>query len=220
MRLEPYGVFHKGLRTRLFDVCVELGRADFANPSETRIALDAWRQTVAFLRDHHGHEERFVEPMLRAIAPEVVAVNDAQHSDADGAMAELDRLADAVEGASIEERAVAARRLIARFQQFLVAYLDHLRHEETAMVAAIWAHFSDEQIAALGTRIQGSISPARFAEWLAILLPALNLDERAEMLGAIQRSSPATAFATIGPVAVRVLGSAGWDAVRARARIA
>jgi hypothetical protein len=39
MRHDLYGAIHKALRTRLFDLCVELDRSDFANPAEVRIDL-------------------------------------------------------------------------------------------------------------------------------------------------------------------------------------
>jgi hypothetical protein len=220
MRFQPYGFIHKGLRTRLFDVCVELGRADFTNPSELRLAIDAWRQTVAFLREHHALEENHAEPMLRPVAPEVVAANDVQHAQSDRSMAELDRLADAVEGAAPEARAELGLKLVERYHAFLIEYLQHMRHEETAMTAAFWAHFDDQQLHGLSAQIRASIPPPRFAELLGILLPAMNLDERAMMLGGIHRNAPAPAFAMIAGVAARVLGSSGWQAVRARAGIA
>jgi hypothetical protein len=217
MRIDIFGPVHKALRTGLFNVCVELGRCDFENPQELRIALDAQRRTLGYLREHHGLEESFVEPLVRAAAPDVAALNDAQHRAAAVAIDELEWLAAAIESAPADERGDAGRRLVERHDAFLVDYLAHLRHEETAVNEALWARFSDDELAAMRGRLQASIDPARFLEWLEILLPAMNLDERCAMLGGMKRAAPAAAFAAATRVAAAILGSAGWEAVRARA---
>jgi hypothetical protein len=215
MRVRPYETIHKALRARLFDLGVELGRADFANPSDRRLAIDAWRQAAAWLREHHGHEEQFMEPMLRPHARDVVAANEAQHAAVDRAMVELDQIAG-----ELEQVADRGHALAQRYQAFLVEYLGHMRHEETAMTAALHAQFSDQELIELSVRVQASIPPARFCALLGLILPAINLDERAAMLGGIARHAPAPAFAAIAEVAARVLGTSGWQAVRARAGIA
>jgi hypothetical protein len=219
MRHDLYGAIHKALRTRLFDLCVELDRSDFANPAEAWVALAAYRRTVSFLREHHQHEAKFVDSALVGRAPEVLAATHDQHEAAEAALAEMDEIAAAIE--TTPDGAIAhGSRLAGRYRRFLIEYLAHMQHEEVAMNEALWDHFSDEQLADIQRRLQSSIAPARFAEWLEILVPSMNLDERARMFAGMKLGAPPPAFAAAAAVAERVLGRAGWDAIRARGGIA
>jgi hypothetical protein len=212
-RVDLYVTVHKGIRARLFDLCVELARCDFSQRAELDIALTAYRRTVAFLHEHHQHEDEHVSPAMAALSPEILATVQKQHGTADAALAELDVLAAACAGA--DPRA-AGGALLARYQQFLVDYLEHMQHEETVVLPAMWARYSDAELGAIRGRIQASIPPQRFAEWMEILLPAMNVDERAGMLGGMKAHAPAPVFEAVSSVAARVLGGASWEALRAR----
>jgi hypothetical protein len=131
----------------------------------------------------------------------------------------MDDAAQRIERAAEGERAAAGRSLVALYEGFLAAYLAHMRHEETVMHEAFWASCTDDEIHALRGRIQGSMPPARFGEWLEIIFPAINLDERAGMLGGMKMSAPEPAFRAAAAIAERVLGRSAWAAVRARAQL-
>jgi len=212
-RVDLYATIHKGLRTRLFDLSVELARCDFANRSEVGVALAAFRRTVGFLRDHHEHEDNHVAPALAALAAEIPVTVAQQHAAIDAALAEMERLAAAVEGPDPREAGAA---LLARYQGFLVEYLQHMQVEETVVMPALWARYSDPELGAIRGKVQGSIPPARFVEWMEIILPAMNMDERAGMLREMKAHAPPPVFDAVSGVAGRVLGTAGWDALRAR----
>ncbi len=210
-RVDLYGVVHKALRSRLFDLAVELDRCDFGRPADVQIALTAYQRTIGFLREHNRHEDQFVEPALGELAPEIQQTVASHHAAAEAVLAELDGMVEA-----IGQDPGAGHRLVARYRQFLVMYLAHMNQEETTVNAALWARFSDPELAEIRGRLQASIPPARFGEWLEIILPAINLDERAGMLGGIKANAPPPAFAMAIEIAARVLGSSGVEAVRAR----
>lgn len=212
-RVDLYGTVHKGLRARLFDLCVELARCDFASRSERGIALDAYRRTVGFLHEHHEHEDRFVEPLVATLAPEILAAVKHQHAIADEALAELDALATAIEGTDARAQGAA---LLARYQRFLVDYLQHMQHEETVVMPALWQRYADEELAMTRGRLQASIPPPRFGEWMEIMLPAMNIDERAGMLAGMKANAPPPVFDAVAAVAARVLGTSAWETLRAR----
>jgi hypothetical protein len=65
-------------------------------------------------------------------------------------------------------------------------------------------------------RLQASIPPPRFGEWMEIMLPAMNIDERTGMLAGMKANAPPPVFDAVSAVAARVLGTAAWDALRAR----
>lgn len=212
-RIDLYGTVHKGLRARLFDLCVELARCDFTNRSERAIALEAYRRAAGFLREHHEHEERFIDPLIRTLAPEILATVTQQHVLADAALAELDVLSAAIEGANASAQGSA---MLARYLSFLVDYLQHMQQEETVVLPALWQRYPDSELAMVRGQLQASIPPPRFGEWMEIMLPAMNTDERVGMLGGMKAHAPPHVFDAVAAVAARVLGTASWDALQAR----
>jgi hypothetical protein len=211
-RVDLYGTIHKALRARLFDLGIELDRCDFGKSLEVTVALGVYRRTMGFIREHHQHEDNFLEPALASCGDIAKGVAE-QHAVAEAALTELDALVAAIDRGS-EDRRELGGRLCAAYRRFLIQYLDHMQREETEVNAALWAHYSDAELMALRGRLQGSIPPARFGEWLEIILPALNFEERTGMLRGIKAGAPAPAFAAATAIASRVLGSAGWNAVR------
>jgi len=81
---------------------------------------------------------------------------------------------------------------------------------------ALWEHYSDQELGLVRGQVQGSIPPARFGEWMEIMLPAMNLDERVGMLGGMKANAPPPVFAAVSAIAARVLGTTNWDALRAQ----
>lgn len=219
MRTDLYGTVHKALRSKLFDLSVELARCDPATPAEVRLVVSAYRRTMGFLRDHNQHEEAVSQPLLAARAPEIVASAHSQHEALDRALDDLDATVTELERAQGDERPGIVRRLISLYDDFLAAYLAHMRHEETVVQQAFWLHCSDDELHALRARIQASMSPARFGEWLEIMLPAMNLNERAGMLSGMKSGAPEPAFHAACAIAARVLGQSGWAAIRARTEL-
>src|SRR5438045_1180657 len=159
-RVDLYGSVHKALRSRLFDLAVELDRCDFTRPPEVAIALAAFRRTVGFITEHHHHEDEFVEPALRQLAPELHLAVASHHASSEAALGALCDLETAAERALQADIRAAGARLSADYQRFLVDYLRHMNYEETEVNAALWRAFSDAELAAIRGRLQASIPPA------------------------------------------------------------
>ena len=68
-RLDVYTAVHKMHRARLFSLTVEAGKADPTDTvTMTRLAA-AVDALAAELATHAGHEDRFIDPLLRRSAP-------------------------------------------------------------------------------------------------------------------------------------------------------
>ena len=67
-------------------------------------------------------------------------------------------------------------------------------------------------------QIVGSIPPDEMARSLAVMLPAMNVDDRAELLGGMQAGAPAEVFAEVWGLACSVLHPQDADAVARRPR--
>jgi hypothetical protein len=62
--------------------------------------------------------------------------------------------------------------------------------EETANNAALWAHYTDEELMALHKRLLDSIEPQDKLESMRWMLPALTPQQRAAMLSEVQAEAP------------------------------
>lgn len=75
----------------------------------------------------------------------------------------------------------------------------------------LWAHRNDEELQVIHERILARIAPSRTAEWLALMLPAMNISERAALIGELRAKVPADALGAILAPARVALGPA-WGA--------
>jgi len=65
-----------------------------------------------------------------------------------------------------------------RFHFFVAQQLEHLDREANEVTQVLWANLGDADLIAITGRIVASIPPARMAEWMELMLPALSRPER------------------------------------------
>ena len=85
---------------------------------------------------------------------------------------------------------------------------------------ALAAKIGPEELRALDDAIVASIPPEDMAQSASVMLPAMNVEDRVELLGAIQADAPADAFAGIMGLAGAVLEPADLAQVKARLGVA
>ena len=73
-----------------------------------------------------------------------------------------------------------------------------------------------EAVLGLHQAIIGAIPPAELAQSLAIMLPAMNVEDRVEMLGGMAQGAPPEVFEGVWSLAGSVLEPADFAAVGAR----
>ncbi|QYG92698.1 hypothetical protein HC251_09810 [Iamia sp. SCSIO 61187] len=88
--------------------------------------------------------------------------------------------------------------------------------EERELMPALFDAIGFEATIAIHQAIVGSIQPDEMARSLAVMLPAMNLDDRAEMLGGMRAGAPAEVFQGVWSLAGSVLRPADRDALAAR----
>ena len=81
---------------------------------------------------------------------------------------------------------------------------------------ALAAVMDVEEIVAVDQAIVASIPPDEMASALGVMLPAMNIDDRAEMLGGMQAEAPPEVFAGVWALAGSVLSPADHAALGAR----
>jgi hypothetical protein len=184
LRPDQYVIIHKALRSALFDVAARAARTDFGSPAEAQTTLGDLDRALRLLRHHAEVEDAFLEPLVRAVAPELARSIARDHADLELRQQAVDELMARVAATPLAERAPHARALLGQVNQLVADHLRHMHREETEVTEALWAGFSDAELAAVTGRIFASIPPERTAEMMQLLLPAVNRVERAAIIAA------------------------------------
>ncbi len=215
-----YRDIHKGIRSELFAMTTAAGRLD---PTDSAGRADLARNVgdvVDFLVVHAEHEDTHVQPAIETYVPAQAATIVADHAALESRMAGLRADAEAAVDADAGELAGRVHALYLDLASFTSDYLRHQDVEERIVMPALDAALGFEAVMAINGAIVGSIPPPELAKSLAIMLPAMNVDGRAEMLGGIQAGAPAEVFAGIWSLACSVLEPADRAAVGSRLGIA
>ncbi len=200
-----YRDVHKAIRVAMFDVVAEAGRLD---PSD-RTARSAHAAKVAdlarFLVIHAEHEDTVLDGPVREVLPEIADDIAAAHAALETRMHRLAELADLAFDCSRDDDRAAVHDLYLELASFVASYLEHQDVEERVVMPALWASFGLERLLELNGRILDRISPDDMGWSLAMMLPAMNVDDRTELLGGMRADAPAEAFAGAWALAGQVL---------------
>jgi hypothetical protein len=217
-RVDLYGMAHKALRNLLFEAASLAARTDLSSEAEARALAARIARLVGWLDEHAAVEDAAIMPELAAIAPELFASLRSEHARVEGAQRELEALARRLETASGPERASLGRKVHERLLRLVAEHIVHMEHEESDGNRLLWAHRTDDELRALQARIRATIPPARAAAWLAVMLPALSLPERAAVLRPLRGAVPTPALDDLLAPARAALGE-DWGRTAAAAEL-
>jgi hypothetical protein len=212
--LDLYLDIHKGIRAELFAVTLTAGRIDPGCDADLD-ALAAHVASVAqLLNEHAEHEDAHIDPVLQARFPTFAERINADHAILDARVDGLrERAADLRTGSDRRHR---VHGLYMELASFTSAYLDHQDFEERVVMPAVDAALGIEGVAAIHGAIIAGIPPEEMARSLAVMLPAMNVDDRTELLGGMQANAPAEAFEATWSLATSVLAPADVAALATR----
>ena len=88
---------------------------------------------------------------------------------------------------------------------FTGAYLEHQDLEERVVMPALEAAVGVEAVVGIHQAILASIPPEEMGRSLALMLPAMNIDGRVELLGGMRAGAPAEVFGGVWSLAGSVL---------------
>lgn len=214
--VDLYRDIHKGLRAELFALTLEAGSIDPDDLADRR-ALAAHVSSVrSVLESHAHHEDAFVEPMLWSHLPELAEKIAADHGALEPRFVAVDELATALATAVEPGSARALHHLYHELSGFTSAYLAHQLVEERVVMPALQEAIGVEAVLAIHGGIIASIPPAEMAQSLAFMLPAMNADDRGQLLGGIRAGAPAQVFAGVLDLARSVLTPSDFTATTRR----
>src|SRR5262249_29295555 len=131
-------------------------------------------------------------------------------------LANLEILSDRMVEAIPTDRRGLAHRLYLGMASFTAAFMEHQAVEELEVNPALSIAIGPEKLLEIDQAIVASIPPEEMGRALALMLPAMNIDDRTEMLGGMKAGAPAEVFAQVQLLAQSVLPPSDYDALFAR----
>jgi hypothetical protein len=203
--IDLYRDIHKGIRAELFALTTEAGALD-ATPGVGRAALAAHvGDVVDLLVQHAEHEDGPIQPVLEAELPELAERIAADHLLLEAQLVDLREMAADAAALDHPEPRLAVHRLYLALAGFTGRYMEHIDVEERVVMPALERVVGVEAVGAIHGAIISNIPPDEMARSLALMIPAMNVDDRAELLGGMQAGAPAEAFAGVWSLVGSVL---------------
>jgi hypothetical protein len=197
VEFDGYRNIHKGIRNELFAVTYAAGRVDPGNVDAVRAVATRWHFLSEFLLLHAEHEEEFVQPHIERFAPELAAQIIPAHRELEGRAAALEVLADRAGDACADERRLFVHRMYLGFAGFVSAYLAHQEFEELEVSGALNQHLSFDEMLAIETQITDSLTPEQTVQAGSLTIPAMNVEDRVEMVGGMKAGMAPEVFAVV-----------------------
>lgn len=210
-RLDLYGGIHKALRAAMSDALLTLGRCDPQDDADLSAMAATLRELLHFCEQHVHHEDRFMHPAIHARAPGVSDDAADDHHDHLEHIAMLRAELDALLACAPAGRDAAALALYRRLSLFVAENFEHMLIEETRHNSALWARYSDEELAALHNQLVASIPPQEMMATLRWLVPFMAHGERCALLSDMRAHAPAPAFEAALAVVRPHLSGRDWD---------
>jgi hypothetical protein len=207
-----YRDIHKAIRVELFAITSQAGRLDPADHADCEALASHFDDVVWLLESHAAHEDAEIGPVLELHLPDLAERIEVDHRRIDG---RLDRIHDLVVTAveASGARRDSTHRLYLELASFTSDYLEHQDVEERVVMPALEDAVGVEATVAIHHAIVSSIPPDQMARSLALMLPAMNVDDRTELLGGMQAGAPAEVFAGVWSLAGSVLAAADHRAL-------
>ncbi|HET7896493.1 MAG TPA: hemerythrin domain-containing protein [Flavisolibacter sp.] len=215
VRFNPFGQVHKGLRALLYDTALQIQQTNFTVEQEIHAVLERVC-LVNSLFEHHAHiEDSRVFPMIRDVAPEVVADFESQHQTDHALSEDLERsIAFFNETNSPEQNRSAGVQLQNSFAAFLAFNVEHMRKEETIVNGVLWQHYSDEALLQKVQEISAAIPPQENRHFCYWMLKGMATHEIIDWYRAIKLSAPPPVLEFFYSLAEEALPAAVWNGVK------
>ncbi len=214
--IDLYRDIHKGIRSELFDTTLEMGRLDPADRSGRAHLAARVHDVVALLESHAHHEDGAIQPVLEAELPALAEAIVSDHAALDARVRDLaEQAAGAVDAPDVELR-FRTHALYLELADFTSIYLRHQDLEERVVMPALETAIGPERCLEIHTAIVSNIPPEEMGRSLALMIPAMNLDDRVELLGGMRQSAPPEAFAGVWSLVGTMLETADHMALARR----
>jgi len=189
-----YRNIHKGIRAELFALTSAAGSLDPHDRSDRADLARHVDSVVELLVSHAEHEDAVIQPVLEDRLPALAEQIAADHPHIEAQIAEIRELAHAAVDAADATVRDDVFRVYMELASFTSTYLAHQDFEERDVMPALERAIGADAVFGLNQQIVASIPPDEMAKSLALMIPAMNVDDRTELLGGMQANAPAVVF--------------------------
>lgn len=218
--LDLYRDIHKGIRAELFAVTSEAGSLDPSQGIARAALANHVRDVVTLLVSHAEHEDAAIQPALEQHLPDLAQRIEVDHGTLEARMQDLLELAGEAAALAAPDAGWRVHRLYVELSSFTGTYLEHQDVEERVVMPALERTIGVDAVVGIHQAILAAIPPDEMARSLAVMLPAMNIDDRAGLLGGMQAGAPAEVFDGVWSLARSVLDPADVQPLSARLGIA
>lgn len=213
--VDLYRDIHKAIRVELFDATAAAGRIDPADRPDRHAHAARLHDVARMLALHAEHEDDVMDDAIRRVLPEQADSIRAEHTSLDAEMTVLVEFAEFALARPGDDRAYA-HGLYLGLASFTSRYLAHQDREESVVMPELHRRYGVEPLLEMNDRIISSIEPDDMARSLSKMLPAMNVEDRVELLSAMREGAPAEVFDGICGLASQVLEPADSSMLRQR----
>ena len=216
-RVDLYKDVHKGLRYELFAFSIKAGSIDWDNTDSTKALGEELDTLLHLLRSHVVHENTFCHPLITRLVLGGARALDIEHREQEAMLDDLE-----AHFKHMISKGSGRRSLVKDGIQFyralnrsLARYLVHLDQEEAQVMPTLWDLCSDEELTGVLGEIIASMKPEEFLSYLEVMFPAMNTEERANILSGLRSSAPEEFYNTVCKLAERLLSQTEWTTLKA-----
>ena len=215
-RIDLYKDIHKGLRSFLIQQLATAGPLDLANEQQLQSFNLQLQKLMALLDEHGMHEDKWLHPLLTELDPTLAEKAETQHQRLDNDIAIVCEKYSQLAALPVVQRAQPGHQAYLLLAEFVGAYLSHMHLEESEVLVLLQSAYSDAELLEIQQQLRSSVTPQRMADYLSIIIPALNIDERSEMLGEMQRFAPVEVFQGVCQLSATLLSANDWTTLQSR----
>jgi len=165
---------------------------------------------------HAGLEEKFIHPLLSQRVPGGARRLEEDHRIIHQKFDDLVSDFGAVKAKPVdfEKRRELVLEFYRAWNRFLSFYFMHINKEEEQIMPLLWKLCTNEELASTFKTILTSQTPPEITENLEMMLPAMNLQERVQLLGGGRAMMSPEAFQGFLKLAQRVLDLDDWATLK------
>jgi len=219
-RVDLYAGIHKALRAFMTDTLLGLGRMDVEDDLDFAQGCQRVAQLLDVLQGHLEHENAFVHPAIEARAPGSSQTAAGDHDEHEQTILRLVRAVTDLMACARADRAPRTQALYHELALFVAHNFEHMHLEETAHNAALWQHYTDDELMAVHGALVASIPPGEMMLVMRWMVPFMAPAERLALLGDMRQHAPAEAFDAVLDVVRPHLTVREWDKLMAGLELA
>lgn len=189
-----YRDIHKAIRSELFAVTTAAGQTD---PSDALARTDLARHVASvmdFLERHAEHEDGAIQVHIQRELPDLAELIEADHAAFEATGQRCIALSVEAQQAPAGDERGLLHQLYVDLAAFTSAYLAHQDLEERLVMPSLEAAIGVDAVLGIHGQIIGGMVPEDLMQGLALMFPAMNVDDRTDLLGGMRATAPTEVF--------------------------